>query len=91
MNKKPDLAKLFGASSSETFLGLPLCKDLNKINASSAFIGAPCATPYKAVGAYAKNGPYSIRNAAASLNANIVAKVRINVFNNFITASYFMG
>ena len=71
MNKKPDLAKLFGASSSETFLGLPLCKDLNKINASSAFIGAPCATPYKAVGAYAKNGPYSIRNAAASLNANI--------------------
>jgi len=50
MNKKPDLAKLFGASSSETFLGLPLCKDLDKIDASSAFIGAPCATPYKAVG-----------------------------------------
>ena len=50
MNKKPDLATLFGASSSETFLGLPLCKDLDKIDASSAFIGAPCATPYKAVG-----------------------------------------
>jgi len=70
MNKKPDLASLFGANSSETFLGLPLCKDLDKINASSAFIGAPCATPYKAVGPYAKNGPSSIRNAVASLNAN---------------------
>ena len=71
MNKKPDLATLFGASSSETFLGLPLCKDLDKIDASSAFIGAPCATPYKTVGPYAKNGPSSIRNAVASLNANI--------------------
>ena len=71
MNKKPDLAALFGASSSETFLGLPLCKDLDKIDASSAFIGAPCATPYKTVGPYAKNGPSSIRNAVASLNANI--------------------
>ena len=71
MNKKPDLAALFGANTSETFLGLPLCKDLEKIDASSAFIGAPCATPYKAVGPYAKNGPSSIRNAVASLNANI--------------------
>ena len=71
MNKKPDLAALFGANTSETFLGLPLCKDLENIDASSAFIGAPCATPYKAVGPYAKNGPSSIRNAVASLNANI--------------------
>ena len=71
MNKKPDLATLFGANTSETFLGLPLCKDLEKIDASSAFIGAPCATPYKAVGPYAKNGPSSIRNAVASINANI--------------------
>ena len=71
MNKKPDLAALFGANSSETFLGLSLCKNLDKIDASSAFIGAPCATPYKAVGPYAKNGPSSIRNAVASLNANI--------------------
>tara|TARA_B100001123_G_C15253139_1_gene1003556 strand:- start:315 stop:1268 length:954 start_codon:yes stop_codon:yes gene_type:complete len=71
MNKKPDLAALFGANTSETFLGLPLCKDLEKIDASSAFIGVPCATPYKAVGPYAKNGPSSIRNAVASINANI--------------------
>ena len=71
MNKKPDLATLFGANTSETFLGLPLCKDLEKIDASSAFIGAPCATPYKAFGPYAKNGPSSIRNAVASINANI--------------------
>ena len=71
MKKKPNLAALFGAQSSKTFLGLPECKDLNNIDASSAFIGIPCSTPYKTVGPYAKNGPSSIRNSASSLNANI--------------------
>ena len=71
MSKKPDLAALFGASKSDTFLGLDLCKDLENINASSAFVGVPCATTYKSVGPYAKNGPHSMRNAIASLNANI--------------------
>ena len=32
MKKKPNLAALFGAQSSETFLGLPECKDLNNID-----------------------------------------------------------
>lgn len=71
MNKKPDLAALFGATKADTFLGLARCKDLNRIDASSAFIGAPCATPYGSVGAYAQNGPESLRQAISSLTANI--------------------
>ena len=71
MNNKPDLAKLFGANSSNTFLGLKSCQNFETIDASSAFIGAPCVTPYKAVGPYARNGPDSIRNASSSLSANI--------------------
>ncbi len=71
MGKKPNLAALFGATSSDTFLGLDACKDLTSIDASSAFIGAPCATPYGSVGAYAQDGPNSLREAIASLTANI--------------------
>lgn len=71
MSKRPDLAALFGATSSDTFLGLKRCDDLDSIDASSAFIGAPCATPYGSVGAYAQNGPDSLRKAISSLTANI--------------------
>ena len=56
MSQKPDLAALFGALETKTFLGLEACDDLTEIDASSAFIGAPCATPYGSVGAYAQNG-----------------------------------
>ncbi|MEP3196250.1 MAG: arginase family protein [Lentilitoribacter sp.] len=71
MNDKPDLGALFGAIDAETFLGLDKCEDLAHIDASCAFIGAPCATPYGSVGAYAQNGPSSLRKAIASLTANI--------------------
>lgn len=71
MSTKPDLAALFGATSSETFLGLAACTDFSTIDASSAFIGAPCATPYGSVGAYAQNGPASLRRAIGSLTANL--------------------
>ena len=71
MKNKPDLAALFGASKSDTFLGLERCQDLDCIDASSAFIGAPCATPYGSVGAYAQNGPESVRQAIGSLTANV--------------------
>lgn len=71
MNSKPDLAALFGATDADTFLGLERCHDMELIDASSAFIGAPCATPYGAVGAYAQNGPESLRQAIASLTANL--------------------
>lgn len=71
MTGKPNLAALFGATEATTFLGLQACKDLDAIDASSAFIGAPCATPYGSVGAYAQNGPTSLRKAIGSLTANI--------------------
>ena len=71
MNKKPDLAALFGATQTKTFLGLEACSDFSSIYASAAFIGAPCATPYGSVGAYAQNGPDSLRKAIGSLTANI--------------------
>ena len=71
MNKKPDLAALFGATESKTFLGLEACSDFLSIDASSAFIGAPCATPYGSVGPYAQNGPNSLLQAISSLTSNI--------------------
>lgn len=71
MSDKPDLAALFGATETSTFLGLEECTDFDKIDASSAFIGAPCATPYGSVGAYAQNGPDSLRKAIGSLSANV--------------------
>ena len=71
MSDKPNLAALFGATEAKTFLGLESCEDLTQIDASSAFIGAPCATPYGSVGPYARNGPASLRKAIASLTANI--------------------
>lgn len=71
MNNKPDLAALFGATKVDTFLGLERCTDFKTIDASSAFIGAPCATPYGSVGAYARNGPESLRQAIAALSANV--------------------
>ena len=45
MTKAPDLAALFGAQDTATFLGLEPCDTFETIDASSAFIGAPCATP----------------------------------------------
>ncbi|MEM7375952.1 MAG: arginase family protein [Pseudomonadota bacterium] len=71
MSTKPDLAALFGATDASTFLGLPACDDFDAVDASSAFIGAPCATPYGSVGAYAQGGPASLRQAIASLTANV--------------------
>ncbi len=68
---KPDLASLFGATQADTFLGLPSCKNLEQLDASSVFIGAPGATPYGAVGSYCRNAPKALRKSAASLSANI--------------------
>lgn len=71
MSETPDLAALFGAADVETFLGLPACPDLDRLDAPAALIGAPGATPYGSVGAYCRNAPGAIRAAAASLAANI--------------------
>lgn len=71
MTEKPDLGALFGATPASTFLGLEKCDDLGKLDASSAFIGVPGATPYGSVGAYCRNAPDALRKATSSLTANI--------------------
>ena len=70
MTDKPDLAALFGAPDVNTFLGLaPATPD--SVDASSAYIGAPGATPYGSVGAYCRGAPEALRQSIASLAANI--------------------
>ncbi|WP_339850783.1 arginase family protein [uncultured Nisaea sp.] len=71
MTGKPDLGALFGATPSSTFLGVEKCDDLDGIQASSVFIGAPGATPYGSVGAYCRNAPDALRKATSSLTSNI--------------------
>ena len=70
-NDEPDLAALFGATPADTFLGLPKCNNLEQLDASSVFIGAPGATPYGSVGSYCKNAPSALRKSIASLSANV--------------------
>ena len=71
MDDQPNLGTLFGAGKTDTFLGLAACDDLDALDASSAFLGVPAATPYASVGAYARNGPASLRQAIGALAANI--------------------
>ncbi len=71
MKETSDIATMFGAGAVDTFLGLPACKDLDTLNARAAIVGAPCASPYKTVGAYCANGPREIRAAIAGYAANI--------------------
>ncbi|MFZ5673502.1 MAG: arginase family protein [Pseudomonadota bacterium] len=71
MQDKPGLGALFGAADTQTFLGLPACSDLDKLTAPIALLGAPCATPYASVGAYCRNAPKALRQAVASLAANL--------------------
>lgn len=72
MNAKPDLGALFGASArTNTFLGLDACSDLDGLKAPVALLGVPCATPYVSVGAYCRNAPDALRQATASLTANL--------------------
>lgn len=69
MTDKPDLAALFGSAAS-TFLGVEACSDLNSLTAPIALIGAPCASPYSAVGAYCRHAPDALREATVPLAAN---------------------
>lgn len=65
------LGEMFGAGAAETFLGLPRCRDLGRLDARIALIGADCATPYDSVGAYCAGGPAEIRRASAAYAANL--------------------
>jgi len=66
------LAAMFGAEAgAETFLGLPKCRDLARLEAGIALVGAAGCTPYPSVGFYCADGPRAIRSAAAALSRNL--------------------
>lgn len=65
------LGTMFGAGAVETFLGLPKCRDLSRMNAQMAVIGADGCTPYPSVGFYCAGGPAAIRVAASVYAANL--------------------
>ncbi|MFN3259339.1 MAG: arginase family protein [Pikeienuella sp.] len=66
MSGGPDLGALFGAAAAETFLGLPPCPDLSRLDAPAAIFGAGGATPYASVGSYCRNAPAALRAATAA-------------------------
>lgn len=65
------LAEMFGAGPAKTFMGLPGCRDLARLDAGIAIIGAAGCTPYPSVGFYCAGGPAAIRGAAADYAANL--------------------
>lgn len=65
------LGTMFGAGAVETFLGLPKCRDLSRMSAQMAVIGADGCTPYPSVGFYCAGGPEAIRAAASVYAANL--------------------
>ncbi|EEW24087.1 agmatinase [Rhodobacter ferrooxidans] len=65
------LGEMFGAGRVETFMGLPRCRDLSRLEAKVALIGADGCTPYPAVGFYCAGGPQVIRAAGAAFAGSI--------------------
>jgi agmatinase len=65
------LGAMFGSSEVDTFLGLPRCRDLSRLSAQMAIIGADGCTPYPSVGFYCAGGPAAIRAAGADYAANL--------------------
>ncbi len=65
------LETMFGAAAVETFLGLPRCRDLSRLDAAVAVLGAPMATPYASVGPYCAAAPAVLRAASAAYAANL--------------------
>lgn len=66
-----DLGTMFGAGRTETFMGLPRCRDLSRLTAPIALIGADCCTSYASVGAYCAEAPAAIRAAASAYAAGL--------------------
>jgi agmatinase len=71
MVSPPNLAALYGATETSTFLGFRSWSDLSRLDAQIALLGVPGATPYASVGAYCRNGPAALRRGMASLSANV--------------------
>lgn len=65
------LGVMFGAGDAETFMGLPACRDLSRLDARIALLGAAGCTPYPSVGFYCAGGPAAIRAAGAAYAANL--------------------
>ncbi len=63
------LEAMFGAAGPGTFLGLPQCRDLSRLDADIALVGAAGCTPYPAVGFYCAEGPQVVRAASAAYGA----------------------
>ncbi len=60
------LGRMFGASATGTFLGLPRASIADGAKAGIALLGAPAATPYPSVGAYCAGGPRAVRAGIAN-------------------------
>src|SRR5262249_3818215 len=60
------IGAMFGAASSQTFLGLPRASIEAAAHGDVAIVGAPAATPYPSVGAYCAGGPAAIRAGIAN-------------------------
>jgi agmatinase len=71
MTRRPDVGAMFGATATETFLGLPKAENLAALEAKIAILGVPCATPYRSVGPYCAGAPRAIRAAIAGYAANL--------------------
>jgi agmatinase len=71
MTGNSTIGKMFGSGDADTFLGLPRCRDLSRLSAQMAIIGADGCTPYPSVGFYCAGGPAAIRSAAAPYAANL--------------------
>lgn len=65
------LGQMFGAGQVETFMGVPRCRDLSRLKAKVALMGADCATPYRSAGAYCTGGAAVIRAASAEYAASL--------------------
>ena len=65
-----DVATMFGAKTTDTFLGLPAATPAG-LDRAIAIFGAPAATPYPSVGAYCAAAPQAIRAASAAYAANV--------------------
>lgn len=65
------LGTMFGAGKVETFMGLPRCRDLSRLEAQICLLGAAGCTPYPSVGFYCAGGPAAIRAAGAAYAANL--------------------
>ena len=71
MTDKRNIGMMFGAGAVDTFLGIPPCSDLGKLEAKAAILGVPCATPYVSVGPYCAEAPDAIRASIGHYAPNV--------------------